>query len=85
MIVLTITDHRRARPFRTPFVNIIAPLAIVGCIGLYVKLPIIAILVLPVWGALGLLIYFVYSRSRSYVGRGIFDDGEAEDAPAVHH
>ena len=52
---------------------IIAPLAIIGCIGLYLSLPLTAILVLPGWGAIGLLIYFLYSRSRSHVGRGIID------------
>jgi APA family basic amino acid/polyamine antiporter len=35
-----------------------------------------------VWGAIGLLIYFGYSRRRSYVGRGIFDVPElAPEAP----
>ena len=38
-----------------------------------VILPLIAMLVLPVWGAIGLLIYFGYSRSRSHVGRGIIE------------
>ena len=52
---------------------IIAPLAIVGCVGLYLFLPLIAKMVLIVWGAIGLLIYFGYSRSRSHVGRGIID------------
>jgi APA family basic amino acid/polyamine antiporter len=47
--------------------------AIVGCIGLYLSLPLTAILVLPGWGAIGLLVYFLYSRSRSHVGRGIID------------
>jgi APA family basic amino acid/polyamine antiporter len=30
-------------------------------------------MVLIVWGAIGLLIYFGYSRSRSHVGRGIVE------------
>ena len=85
VMVLRRTDPTRKRPFRTPFVNIVAPLAIIGCVGLYVKLQPLAILVLPVWGAIGLLIYFAYGRSRSYVGRGIFDDGEAEDALAMNN
>ena len=72
-MVLRRTDPNRNRPFRTPAVCIIAPLAIIGCIGLYLSLPLLAILVLTVWGAIGLLIYFGYSRSRSHVGRGIFD------------
>ena len=52
---------------------IIAPLAIIGCIVLFLTLPLTAKLVLPIWGAIGLLIYFLYSRSRSHVGRGIID------------
>jgi APA family basic amino acid/polyamine antiporter len=73
VMVLRKTDPGRTRPFRTPGVWIVAPLAIIGCVGLYVSLPLTAILVLPGWGAIGLLIYFFYSRSRSHVGRGIID------------
>jgi APA family basic amino acid/polyamine antiporter len=71
VMVLRRTDPGRKRPFRTPAVWIVAPLAIIGCIGLYLSLPLTAKLVLPGWGAIGLLIYFLYSRSRSHVGRGI--------------
>ncbi len=73
VLVLRRTDPDRKRPFRTPAVGIIAPVAIIGCIALYVMLPPIAIAVLPVWGAVGLLVYFGYSRSRSHVGRGIIE------------
>ena len=66
----------RKRPFRTPAVSVIAPLAIIGCIGLYLNLPFVAKMVLIVWGAVGLLIYFGYSRSRSHVGRGIVEVAE---------
>jgi APA family basic amino acid/polyamine antiporter len=84
VLVLRRTDPNRRRPFRTPAVGIIAPIAILGCIGLYVMLPPIAILVLPVWGAVGLLLYFGYSRSRSHVGRGIVDVPElAPEAPGT--
>ncbi len=71
VMVLRRTDPSRRRPFRTPAVWIVAPLAIIGCVGLYLSLPLTAKLVLPGWGAIGLLIYFLYSRSRSHVGRGI--------------
>jgi APA family basic amino acid/polyamine antiporter len=81
--VLRRTDPDRRRPFRTPAVTIVAPLAIVGCIGLYLNLPTIAKLVLVIWGGIGLLVYFGYSRSRSHVGRGVFDVPELEPgAPA---
>ena len=71
VLVLRKTDPSRPRPFRAPAIWIVAPLAIVGCAYLYFSLDLLAILVLPAWGAIGLLIYFGYSRSRSYVGRGI--------------
>jgi APA family basic amino acid/polyamine antiporter len=84
VMVLRRTDPDRRRPFRTPAVGIIAPLAIFGCLALYVMLPPIAIAVLPGWGAIGLLIYFGYSRSRSHVGRGIVEVPElAPEAPGI--
>jgi APA family basic amino acid/polyamine antiporter len=73
VMVLRKKDPGRRRPFRTPGVYVIAPMAIIGCVGLYLFLPLIAKMVLIVWGAIGLVIYFGYSRSRSYVGRGIID------------
>lgn len=78
VMVLRKTDPGRKRPFRTPIVYIIAPLAIIGCIGLYLSLPLTAKLVLPGWGAIGLVIYFLYSRSRSHVGLGITEVNEGD-------
>ena len=73
VMVLRRTDPSRHRPFRTPAVYIVAPMAIIGCVVLYLSLPLTAKLVLPIWGAIGLVIYFLYSRSRSHVGRGMID------------
>jgi basic amino acid/polyamine antiporter, APA family len=78
VMVLRKKDPNRPRPFKTPIVWIIAPLAILGCVVLYLSLPLTAKLVLPIWGAIGLVIYFGYSRSRSHVGRGIIDVPEGE-------
>jgi len=84
VLVLRRTDPGRKRPFRTPAIAIVAPLAILGCLALYVMLPLVAILVLPGWGAVGLLLYFGYSRRRSYVGRGIIEVPElAPEAPGI--
>ncbi|MEI9993131.1 MAG: amino acid permease [Rhizomicrobium sp.] len=83
VMVLRARDPERKRPFRTPLIWLIGPLAIVGCIGLYFSLPLIAILVLPVWGFIGLLVYFGYSRSRSHVGLGILDGPEPETRPIL--
>jgi APA family basic amino acid/polyamine antiporter len=81
VLVLRIKDPTRHRPFRTPVLWLVAPLAVIGCIGLYIKLPLVAILVLPGWGAIGLLVYIFYSRSRSYVGRGIVEVEPLEASP----
>jgi APA family basic amino acid/polyamine antiporter len=82
VLVLRKRDPNRKRPFRTPALAVIAPLAIIGCVGLYLNLPFVAKMVLIVWGAIGLVIYFGYSRSRSYVGRGIIEVPElAAEAP----
>lgn len=83
VMVLRRTDPDRRRPFRTPFVWIIAPLSMIGCLGLYFSLPLTAILVLPGWGLLGLLIYYFYSRQRSHVGLGLNEVHEL-DADAPH-
>ena len=73
VMTLRRSDPSRHRPFRTPAVFVVAPLAILGCVYLYFSLSLTAMLVPIGWGAIGLLIYFTYSRSRSYVGRGISD------------
>ena len=80
VMVLRRSDPGRRRPFRTPAVYVVAPLAILGCVYLYLSLGLVAKLVLPGWGAVGLVIYFLYSRPRSHVGRGVTDDG-ADDLP----
>lgn len=73
VMVLRVKDPHRPRPFRMAGVWIVAPLALAGCVFLYVNLPIEAILVLPGWGVIGVAIYFLYSRSRSHLGRGIVE------------
>jgi APA family basic amino acid/polyamine antiporter len=82
VMVLRRTDPGRKRPFRTPAVWVIAPVAIIGCLVLYFSLPLTAILVLPVWGGLGLVVYFLYGRKHSHVGRGIIE-GNSEDQPPI--
>jgi len=67
------TDPQRVRPFRTPAVWVVAPLTIIGCVVLYWRLPYNARMVLPVWGGIGLLVYFCYGYRNSHVGRGVCD------------
>ena len=81
VLVLRKVDPSRKRPFRTPAVTIIAPLAVIGCLYLYFSLPLLTKLVLPGWGAIGLLVYFLYSRPRSHVGRGLTEATEESVLP----
>ena len=83
VLILRKVDPARHRPFRTPAVVIIAPLAVAGCLYLYFSLPLLTKLVLPGWGAIGLLVYFLYSRGRSHVGRGLFDATEESVLPSA--
>jgi len=52
---------------------VVAPLTIIGCVVLYWRLPYNARMVLPVWGGIGLLVYFCYGYRNSHVGRGVCD------------
>lgn len=79
VLVMRRTAPDRHRPFRTPAVNIVAPLAIIGCITLYLLLPFDAKMVLPIWGGIGLVFYFLYGYRKSHVGRGLVEVHE-EDA-----
>lgn len=82
VMVLRVRDPGRKRPFRTPIIWAIGPIAAFGCVFLYWNLPVDAKLVLPIWGALGLVVYLLYSRRHSHVGRGIIDTHEEDsDAP----
>ena len=73
VMVLRRKDPDRKRPFRTPLVYVVAPVAIVGCLYLFFSLSNYTRMLFVIWAAIGLVVYFVYSRSRSHVGRGIVD------------
>ena len=65
VLVLRVKDPNRKRPFRTPLIWIFAPLSALGCAFLFWNLPHDAKMVLPIWGGLGLLIYFAYGYRHS--------------------
>jgi APA family basic amino acid/polyamine antiporter len=78
VMLLRKRDPGRQRAFRVPGLWLVGPLTMVGCLGLYLLLPIAAILVLPIWGAVGLLIYYGYSYRASHLGRGLVEVHEPE-------
>jgi APA family basic amino acid/polyamine antiporter len=82
VLVLRKTDPDRHRPFRTPAVAIVAPVAVLGCLYLFFSLSAYTLGLFVGWATIGLIIYFLYSRSHSHVGRGHVEVHETDaDAP----
>jgi APA family basic amino acid/polyamine antiporter len=81
VMILRKTAPDTPRAFKTPALWLIGPLTIAGTIFLFLNLPFEAMIVLPVWGAVGLVFYFLYSRSRSHLGRGIVEVHEDDLEP----
>lgn len=78
MVAVAVMVLRRQRPdihrnFRVAGLWFVGPATILGCTFLFLNLPTEAMFVLPIWTAIGLVIYFAYSRSRSHLGRGIVE------------
>lgn len=84
VMVLRKTDASRHRPFRTPLVYLVAPLAVAGCVYLFFSLSAYTLALFVGWAALGLVVYFAYSRSHSHVGRGLVETHEDDaDIPPM--
>ncbi len=87
VMVLRRTDPSRHRPFRTPAVMLVAPLAILGCLYLFFSLDWYTLRLFVGWAILGLLIYYLYSRHHSHVGRGLVevheDDADIPPQPVA--
>jgi APA family basic amino acid/polyamine antiporter len=65
MMILRVRDPARPRVFRTPWPWVVGPLAIVGCLYLFLSLPGDTIVRFFIWNALGLLAYVFYGRRRA--------------------
>ncbi|MET0251943.1 MAG: amino acid permease [Novosphingobium sp.] len=73
VLVLRRTDPDRRRPFRTPVVWLVSPLAVLGCVYLFFNLSGYTLTLFAGWAAIGLVVYFTYSRHNSHVGRGLIE------------
>jgi APA family basic amino acid/polyamine antiporter len=71
-------DPDRRRPFRAPALWLVAPLTVLGCLFLFLNLPKEALIGLPLWGGIGLLVYFLYGYRMSHLGRGLVEVHESE-------
>ena len=65
VIVLRKTDPNLKREFKTPFVPLVPILGVIVCLAMIYGLGWTNWLRLGVWLAIGLVIYFVYSKKNS--------------------
>lgn len=77
-MMLRRTEPGRLRRFRVPALWLIGPLTIGGCLFLFLNLPTAAMLVLPIWTAVGLVVYYGYSYKKSHLGQGLVEVHEPE-------
>ena len=71
VMILRRTEPGRVRPFRTPLIWIVGPLAMAGCVLLFFSLgwnPTIKFFC--AWAVVGLIVYFAYARRRSHLAPG---------------
>ncbi|GAB3702274.1 amino acid permease [Mariniluteicoccus flavus] len=70
VIVLRRTKPDMDRPFRVPLSPFIPALSALACAGLMVSLGVDTWIRFIIWMALGLIVYVVYGRRHSHLGRG---------------
>jgi len=70
VLALRLRDPHRHRPFRVPFVWLVAPLGAAACLFVMFGLPRTAWIRFGVWMVAGAAIYFAYGYRHSRLGRG---------------
>ncbi|GAA0280236.1 amino acid permease [Alteraurantiacibacter aestuarii] len=78
VMILRKSDGARERSFRVPGLVVIGPLTVLGCVFLFLNLPLAAMLMLPIWTVIGFVIYALYSRRHSHMAQGIVEVHEPE-------
>jgi APA family basic amino acid/polyamine antiporter len=71
VMVMRKSDPNTPRPFRAPWVPFVPIAGILICLSMMVSLPGDTWVRLAVWMALGLIIYFAYSKHHSLIRKGI--------------
>ena len=80
VMILRKRDPHRHRPFRTPAVWLVGPLAIAGCLLLFLNLSLYTLAMFFGWAILGLVVYAAYGYRNSDLARG---DGGPEGGPKM--
>jgi APA family basic amino acid/polyamine antiporter len=78
VMILRKRDPDRVRPFRTPAVWLVGPLAIAGCAFLMFSLPLRTQVTFFIWAGIGLVVYALYGYRKSPLAPGNKITGSAE-------
>jgi APA family basic amino acid/polyamine antiporter len=65
VMILRRTQPNRPRPFRTPMINVVGPLGMIGCLILFVSLGWYTVELFIGWAIVGLITYYAYGYRRS--------------------
>jgi APA family basic amino acid/polyamine antiporter len=71
VLILRRTQPIRPRPFRTPIAWVVCPLAVLGCLLLFVNLSLWTIEVFFGWAFVGVLVYLAYGKNHSHLAKSI--------------
>jgi basic amino acid/polyamine antiporter, APA family len=70
VLILRVKQPHRPRSFRTPFAWIVCPLAVLGCLLLFLNLSKVTMYVFFGWAAVGLVVYYLYGYRKSHLANG---------------
>jgi basic amino acid/polyamine antiporter, APA family len=70
VMMLRKQQPERKRSFRTPFIWVVGPLALAGCLLLFVSLGAYTIKLFFIWAAIGLVLYYLFGRHHSHMAPG---------------
>lgn len=70
VMILRKTQPDRPRPFRTPLVWVVCPLAIAGTLLLFFNLSMYTLAMFFGWAAIGIVFYYAYGYRRSHLANG---------------
>lgn len=69
VLVLRIKNPNANRPFKVPYLKVIAPVTALASLYLMFELPLVTWVRFGVWLGIGLVIYFTYSARHSIIGK----------------
>ena len=81
VLILRKREPNRRRPFRTPMAWVVCPLAIAGCLLLFLNLSLYTIAMFFGWAVIGLVVYALYGYRKSELARGVDHPGAAKMTP----